>query len=132
MRSNLSVFVSFRIVLAVVFGFMSLEHEPLMSFAQARAAQDQGQIAASDRNLASNHGHGHHGVGAGAQERGTPLPSGSSTICYSTGCFVTIVAPAICAPAASIIQIEKLIPGCERDLVQTLLEPAIQPPRLQV
>src|SRR5690554_4033905 len=85
-----------RIAVAAVFGFMSLGHGTVMTFAQARAHADphaghHGMVHATDRH--AGHGaHAHHAHHA-------QLPSGEPAdaepadmiqppaTCYSFGCF---------------------------------------------
>ena len=132
MRSNLPIFASLRIVLAIVFGFMSLEHGPVMAFAHARAAMVHNHVVASNHSLASGHGHGHHAMGAGVQDQWAQLPLGSPTICYAAGCFVTMASPVIGAPATNLTPLGKLVPARARRMVPTPVEPADPPPRLSV
>ena len=122
MYSNRPAVALRRIALAVVFGFMSLGHGPLMAFAHARAAPVQHHMISHEQT------HIHH------QPAAEPalLTPGMSTACYAVGCFVSLASHAIGVPAASLTPLEKLSPTAARMIVATLVKPADPPPRLQV
>ena len=111
-----------RIALAVVFGFMSLGHGPLMAFAHARAAPVQHHMISHEQT------HAHH------QPAAEPalLTPAMSIACYAVGCFVSLASHAIGVPAASLTPLEKLSPTAARMIVATPVKPADPPPRLQV
>ena len=126
MRSNRPVATLRRIVIAVVFGFMSLGHGPLMTFAHARAAPVQHHM------ISNEHAHAHHQPAAGADHQPAPLTPGMATVCYGVGCFVSLASPAIGAPAASLTLVGKLSPAVACVIVAAPAEPVDPPPRLQV
>ena len=126
MRSNRPAAALRRIVLAVVFGFMSLGHGPLMAFAHARAAPVQHHMISDEQT------HANHQPAAGAYHQSAPLTPGMATACYAVGCFVSLASHAIGVPAASLTPVGKLSPAAARMIVATPVEPADPPPRLQV
>jgi hypothetical protein len=109
-------------MLAVVFGFMSLGHGPLMAFAHARAAPVQ------DHMISDEQAHAHH---QSAAEPALLTPA-MSTACYTVGCFVSLASHAIGVPVASLTPLGKLSPAAARMIVDTPVKPADPPPRLQV
>ena len=117
--------IPFRVALAVVFGFMSLLHGPVMTFAKANP--DIAHLAES----AGGHAAGHHHPAAHGEQSAPSMPD-AVPVCYSLGCFVALESFVIGAPAASLIPIGTLSPTAARALVPAYLDPAVPPPRLQV
>jgi hypothetical protein len=106
-----------RTTLAVVFGFMSLAHAPIMTFARADAAVAQHQMQIIPRQ----HQHDHS----------IPAPAEHRPICNAAGCFVLVAPPTVIAPAVELFPGATLIPATPRPLLSTSPEPADPPPRLQ-
>ncbi len=117
-----------RTALAVVFGFMSLLHGPVMTFANTHPA------AAHHAVNANNHAAGHHQRDQRAlhDQQSAPSMPDAVPVCYAFGCFVTLESLVIGAPAASLNAIGALSPAAARTLVPAYLDPAVPPPRLQV
>ncbi|MET1084045.1 MAG: hypothetical protein ABWY12_13510 [Burkholderiales bacterium] len=126
MRSNRPATALRRIVLAVVFGFMSLGHGPLMAFAHARAAPVEHHTSI-DENA-----HAHHQPAAGAHHQPAPPTPGMAGACYAVGCFVSLASPETGTPALSLTLVGKLSPAAARVIVVAPAEPVDPPPRLQV
>jgi hypothetical protein len=106
--------------MAVVFGFMSLFHGPVMTFAKASPAPA--------------HHVGHHVVhhhGAPAQDS-QPAKPDSAPVCYAFGCFIALETVALRAPAAIFNPIGALSPARAEALRAEDIEPAVPPPRLHV
>jgi hypothetical protein len=124
---------SFRIIIAMVFGFMSLAHGPVMAFAQEQAPQAQHQPAAHHAGHPAQHT-GHHRIAAehaqGHHHAVTPA-TGSTAICYASGCFVAVAPLPIGAPANASFPLQQLAPAPARAIVPAELDPAVPPPRLQ-
>jgi hypothetical protein len=121
-----------RVTFALVFGFMSLGHWPVMAFAKASAAvQDHATTPAP-----AVHAHHHAGAAdpdcepadAAAHHHGAPDRPG---ICNATGCFLVIAPPAIVAPQSNSSLLAQLGPAPARAIVAVLPDPADRPPRLQ-
>jgi hypothetical protein len=104
-----------RAAMAVVFGFMSLVHGPVMTFAKASPAP---------AHHASHHG-AHHDHAAPAEESQPP-------VCYAFGCFIALEALALREPAAILNPIGVLSPALADALRAEDIEPAVPPPRLHV
>jgi hypothetical protein len=126
MRSNRPAAALRRIVLAVVFGFMSLGHGPLMAFAHARAAPVQHHMIGDEQ------AHAHHQPAAEGYHQPAPSTHGMATACYAVGCFVSLASPEIGAPALNLTLVGKLSPAVARVIVVAPAEPVDPPPRLQV
>jgi hypothetical protein len=110
-----------RTAMAVVFGFMSLVHGPVMTFAKASPAPAQ---------HASHHGaHHHHNA---PSEGSLPANPDSAPVCYAFGCFIALDAVALRAPAAVLNPIGALSPAPAAALLAGNIEPAVPPPRLHV
>jgi hypothetical protein len=109
-----------RTAMAVVFGFMSLLHGPVMTFAKASPALAH----------ASHHGADHHH--AAAAEDPSPAKPASAPICYAFGCFIALDAAPLGAPAAILNPIGALSPAAVAVLHAGNIEPAVPPPRLHV
>jgi hypothetical protein len=110
-----------RTALAVVFGFMSLLHGPVMTFAKAGPAP---------AHHASHHGaHQHH---APPPESSLPATPDSTPVCYAFGCFIALDAVALRAPAAILNPIGAVSPAPADTLLAGDIEPAVPPPRLRV
>jgi hypothetical protein len=110
-----------RTALAVIFGFMSLLHGPVMTFAKAGPAPAQ---------HASHHGaHQHHGA---PSESSLPATPESAPVCYAFGCFIALDAVALRAPAAILNPIGAVSPAPADALLAGDIEPAVPPPRLPV
>jgi len=107
--------------MAVVFGFMSLVHGPVMTFAKA---------GPPPAHHASHHG-AHHHHAAPAEEL-QPAKPDSPPLCYAFGCFIALDAVALGAPAAILNPIGALSPAPADALLAEDIEPALPPPRLHV
>jgi hypothetical protein len=107
-----------RTAIAVVFGFMSLVHGPVMTFAKGTA------------------GSAHHGVNAGGPHHAAPVDDpapaepASAPVCYAFGCFIGLDAVALAVPAATLSPTGPLFPAPAAALRAGDIEPAVPPPRL--
>jgi len=116
--------------MAMVFGFMSLGHGPVMSFAKAddmAAHSMHGHSAAHHHAMAAE-----HAMPADETAPGTASPDVSPAGCQAFGCFV-LMSPA-CVAAATVIAIllDTLAPQPVEQIVPAAQEPADPPPRPQV
>jgi len=109
-----------RTAMAVVFGFMSLVHGPVMTFAKAGPAP---------AHHASHHGAHHQAAPADDSQ---PAKADSPPACYAFGCFIALDAVALRAPAAILNPIGALSPAPAGALLAEDIEPAVPPPRLHV
>ena len=109
-----------RTAIAVVFGFMSLFHGPVMTFAKARPAS---------LHQASHHSTHHHAPPARDSQ---PVQPDSAPVCYAFGCFIALNAGAIRGPVAILNPIGALVPARADTLRAGAIEPPVPPPRLQV
>ena len=109
-----------RTAMAVVFGFMSLVHGPVMTFAKAGPAP---------AHHASHHGAHHQAAPA---DDYNPRRRNSPPACYAFGCFIALDAVALRAPAAILNPIGALSPAPAGALLAEDIEPAVPPPRLHV
>ena len=110
--------------MAVVFGFMSLLHGPVMTFAMAGAAPTPHAISGSHT--------GHHHHGAAPQDDAQPPEHGTVPICNAFGCLIAVESLAVRVPATVLEPIGTLSPGIADALLASDIEPAVPPPRLQV
>ena len=112
-----------RTAIAVVFGFMSLVHGPVMTFAKGAAPAHHAMHAGGP-----HHGinHEHHTAPVDSPSPAEP----ASAICYAFGCFIGLDAVAPGAPAASLSPIGTLFPPPAAALLAGDIEPAVPPPRL--
>ncbi len=121
-----------RTALAVLFGFMSLVHGPVMAFAQDNVApahhatQTDAAAAAGHRQHA-----GHHQSSGHDQHAGHAVPDAAPS-CYGVGCFIVLGSFAPPSPAASVKPIATLLPSTVEAMVATNLDPVVPPPRIQV
>lgn len=113
-----------RTAIAVVFGFMSLVHGPVMTFANASPATVNHAINTGGSHPDSHSHHHHHSAPADNQ---TPA---SAPVCYAFGCFISLGALAQGAPPVSVISIGALLPAPAAVLLAGDIEPAVPPPRL--
>ena len=109
-----------RSAMAVVFGFMSLVHGPVMTFAKASPATAH----------VSHHNADHHP--AAPAEDPSPATPASAPVCYAFGCFIALDAVPLGAPAAVLNPIGALWPTPAAALHAGNIEPAVPPPRLHV
>jgi len=116
-----------RIALATVFGFMSLVHGPVMTFAKAGPAAVHHVMDARG----SHHGL-HHRDHAMPAESPSPAEPDSAPVCYAFGCFIALNAVALGAPGAILNPIGTLSPAPAAVLRAGDIEPAVPPPRLHV
>jgi hypothetical protein len=115
MRVVRTVHPLLRIALAVVFGFMSLAHGPVMGFAKANAGSQ----------------HHHMASGAYDHDRAVPLRANTTAVCYSFGCFIAVAPVAIAAPRAGLSLFAKLSPSLARPVLPVWPDQPDPPPRLQ-
>jgi hypothetical protein len=130
MRSGPSAKTVVRTAFAVLFGFMSLLHGPVMAFANSNAATHRG-MAAHHVMKADTHAAGHLHHARHEQQSPHSIPDAVPS-CYGVGCFVGLHAYALPSPAASIRLVSVLSPSIAKALVPVYLEPIVPPPRLQV
>ena len=113
-----------RAVLAVVFGFMSLFHGPIMALAKSDLGATHHAMSAADHA-----GHHHH------QPDSDPPPDrampSAIPACSGIGCFVALESLATGAPTRNPRLFGMVSPGNADALTTTYLEPAVPPPRLQ-
>lgn len=109
-----------RTAMAVVFGFMSLVHGPVMTFAKASPAPAHH----------ANHHAVHHHEAPGHDSQ--PAQPDATPVCYAFGCFIALDAMAVRAPAAILNPIGALSPARTDALHAGDIEPAVPPPRLHV
>jgi hypothetical protein len=129
MRSLRTGNALFRVIVAAIFGVVSLSHGPVMAFAQVNA-----QLAAREMTIEPVAGHHHH-VAAPIpanedQEQPTPSRKGVA-ICYSAGCFIVVAPAPISAPAVLFSLLERLCAAPAAAMVPAILDPLVPPPRLQ-
>jgi len=127
MRPVHTICVLFRLTVAMVFGFMSLGHTPVMAFAKAH------QPAAIERTAAHQHHVAHDAVHTLLDK--TALPSDQvpecPAICTAVACFVLITPAAVTEPSCMPLPLGKLSPGLARAMTPAVLDPLVPPPRLQ-
>lgn len=122
MRPARAAHALLRVAFAVIFGFVSLAHGPVMAFAQRNAVPSL--PPAHHHVIAADAAHGEH--------PSLPLTINRPSVCYSFGCFVAVEASLISAPAVGFDLLENLSPALARAMAATNLNPADPPPRLQV
>lgn len=111
--------------MAVLFGFMSLVHGPVMTFAKAAPAAEHHTMHAG--------GHaGHHQHHAVPDEQPTSGEHDTAPLCYAFGCFVAVDAVPARAPAAVLFFVGTVAPAPADALLAGTVEPAVPPPRLPV
>ena|SRR5947209_12433447 len=110
-----------RTTIAVVFGFMSLLHGPIMTFTMAAPAH---------HGVPRGHSTHHHGTAP--QDDPQPIERAAIPVCYALGCFVAVQSLPAGMPAASLELMGTLAPGAANTLLAADTEPAVPPPRLQV
>src|SRR5438045_621230 len=113
-----------RTAIAVVFGFMSLAHGPVMTFAKAAPAPVTQAMSTGRPHHGAHSDHRHHTVPAANQ-----APA-SAPICYAFGCFIALDALAQGAPPAGFTPMGVLFPAPAAVLRAGHIEPAVPPPRL--
>lgn len=113
-----------RAIIAVVFGFMSLVHGPVMTFAKAAPGGAHHAAAASHAN--------HHQHHAATHEQEAPAEHDTVPVCYAFGCFVVLDAAPIRTPAAILLFAGRVTPAPADALHAGSIEPAVPPPRLSV
>jgi len=129
MRSLRTANALLRVILAVIFGVMSLAHGPVMAFATPKTpvashAMTAGPVAAH------HHHHATPPVGGQQEHQAAPVHEGAA-ICYAAGCF-TAVAPALVgAPDSLFSLLGQLRAAPARALLPAILDPLVPPPRLQ-
>jgi len=119
---------SFRIVIAVLFGFMSLAHGPVMAFAQEKAPQ------AIQHQPPAQHAGPHAampGADAPAPHHAGAAATGTTALCYGIGCFVVVAPLPAGAPASDLIELQELVPAPAHAFVSAEPDPSVPPPRLQ-
>ena len=114
-----------RTAIAVVFGFMSLVHGPVMTFAKGAPARAHHVMNAGGPHHGINHDH--H---AAPVDSPSPTEPASAPVCYAFGCFIGLDAVALGAPAASLSPIGTLFPAPAAVLCAGDIEPAVPPPRI--
>ncbi len=114
-----------RTAMAVVFGFMSLAHGPVMTFAKASPAPEHHAAAPA------SHG-GHHQHHAVPDDQTAPGEHDAAPVCYAFGCFVAVDAAPVRAPAAILHSLGSVSPAPADTMLAGSIEPAVPPPRLHV
>lgn len=110
-----------RIALAAVFGFMSLVHGPVMTFAKATPA--------SAHHVSPHGAHHHHAAPANDAQ---PAKPDAPPVCYAYGCFIALDSVPLRAPLAILNRIGALSPAPAAALRAGNIEPAVPPPRFFV
>ena len=116
-----------RTVLAVVFGFMSLVHGPVMTFAKAAPAPAHHFIDVGAPHHGANLHHDHH---TAPSDNPAPAEPASAPVCYAFGCFIALDAVALAAPVAILNPIGRVSSALADTLLAADVEPAVPPPRL--
>lgn len=106
--------------MAVVFGFMSLFHGPVMTFAKASPAPAHHM----------SHHVDHHRAPPARDSQ--PAKPDSTPVCYAFGCFIALGAVALRPPASILNPIGALSPAPVEALHAGHIEPPVPPPRLNV
>src|SRR4051794_5809236 len=101
MRKHRTINGLLRMALAVVFGFMSLLHGPVMTFAMAAPAH---------HDMPRSHS-AHHHQGARPQDDPQPIERGTIPVCYALGCFVAVESLPAGTPGAPLELMGTLAPG---------------------
>src|SRR4051794_35006730 len=98
MRSKASANAVVRTFLAVIFGFMSLFHAPIMASANAVSPAAHHHLAKSDAHATDQHmrHHVYHG------QQSTPAVPDAVPSCYGIGCFVVLEIVVAGPPAANL------------------------------
>jgi len=115
-----------RVAIAMAFGFMSLGHGPIMSFAHA-AKPDAVTHAPAHQHGATGHAHHDHGA-AGTVDHAAAADE--TTGCNAFGCFITVGAAGIEPPPQAMMPIGKLLPPLAPASLPIFPDPADPPPRL--
>ena len=110
-----------RTAMAVLFGFMSLAHGPVMTFVKASPA--------THHAMAEGHA-GHHQHHTASDQ--SPAGENNAPLCYAFGCFVTLDATPIRVPAAILFLVGTVSPAPADAMLAGTVEPAVPPPRLPV
>jgi len=117
----------FRIAIAVAFGFMSLGHGPIMTFAHAGAA------GAHDHAIHAPAEHTGDHQTTDADDCHEAVPAVHDVMfCNAFGCFISVAAAPVTAPSQQSAPIGKLLPAALQPGFAASLEPADPPPRLHV
>jgi hypothetical protein len=128
-----------RIAVAMAFGFMSLGHGPVMTFAHAGAhpgahagAPEIHKHVHTDapQHHGAMHGHHHDGHQTLPEQPGDPMDSGDHAVCNAFGCFITVSPALVSAPTVSWLVLGKLAPPSPGTGAPALSEPTDPPPRL--
>jgi hypothetical protein len=127
---NMRTTNALRVILAVVFGFMSLGHAPVMTFAKANQpalAQVSGAAPAAE------HHHHHHRPASQTDQIGdgvAPAPQNQST-CNAASCFVLVPPPLVGEPNSALLLLGTLSAAPSADILAAPPDPLVPPPRLQ-
>src|SRR4051812_18354955 len=112
-----------RTAVAAVFGFMSLVHGPVMTFAKANPITVNHVMNTGGPHPGSQSHHHHH---TGPADNQTPA---SAPVCYAFACFIALGALAQSAPPVSVTPMGPLLPAPAAVLLAGLIEPPVPPPR---
>lgn len=115
-----------RVMIAAVFGFMSLVHGPVMTF--AKAAPGGAHHDSARMGHAGHHQHHHDAM----DEQGALAEHDTVPVCYAFGCFVVLDAAPIRTPTAILLFAGRVTPAPAEALHAGSIEPAVPPPRLSV
>jgi hypothetical protein len=124
MRQGRTAKTLLRAAFAALFGFVSLAHGPVMTFAQAQAAPMHRHDPAPAP--AASHHH-HHADTVADRQALPPLPD---TICHALACFTSLGSPAVASPDWVRVPLGQLFPAVARVLTPATADPADPPPRL--
>lgn len=114
--------------LAVLFGFMSLWHGPLMA-----CASTVHPVAVSEHAHPPSHDSAHHHTHAADVQSGTEPASESPPSalpgCYGTGCFLAVNVLPQPVAAALLVPLGRISPQAAPALTGAILDPPVPPPR---
>jgi hypothetical protein len=137
MRSGSPRSVFLRLMLAVLFGVMSIVPVPLRALAHP-ATHHSVAVAPVDHGSVQPHGHGaahHHGAQSAAQapnrEPATSAPEGG-VICQSAACCMAVTHAVATALSSVLHPIGPLAIPAARTIVAVTPDPVVPPPRVQV
>jgi hypothetical protein len=111
-----------RTALAVVFGFVSLLHGPVMTFAHVAAPAPVHHATDAGRHV-----HHQHGTAGDA----VPVKDATMAGCNAFGCLIAVEAMPARAPAAILMLLGALSPGIASAMLAADIEPIVPPPRLR-
>jgi len=113
-----------RVVIAAVFGVMSLTHAPIMAFAKADSALHHHLSSAAAPAIHHQHRH------PVPKSPVNPVSSDGQVLCFGLGCFQSVT-PQSNMPAVPSLLLGQLLPGAAHTMSPVPPDLADPPPRLQ-